>query len=982
MNHKNKRYVIGIDVGGTNTDAVLLVNNQLTAAVKQLTSDDIISGICNAMTALITENDINPANIHHINIGTTYLLNAITQRQLNKVLALRLAAPATTALDIAAGWHDEMKQLIVAESQQIVSGGYEYNGVEIAPLNESEIQQAIKQAKQQGINAVAITGVFSHLKNDQELMAARLMQDNGLQASLSHQLGGLGLYNRENSTIINASLSEAFSHLKDALLNSKKQLQLQHSKIFLINGCGTVQEVSESSINHIMPILTLHSGPTNSMRGACAVSNSSDAIVVDIGGTTTDIGLLKNGSPVIENVASEIAIGTNITCQIMRPRTFSVGLGGGTIITIDDKGDLQLSDKSLEHNLHRDAICFGGDIITCTDIAIIKQQHTFATKDATETFQAIQQQLQAFTHHDTDSIQQQIDSIYNAMHDRLLQLISNTVTSQPNTATTLLLIGGGALLFREKTLLSHMQQHKLPINKIKCLDNAGVINAIGAAMAKCGIQEKTIIDYATHPRNEAIIIALRNAVKQLHYYDIATDSIDIAPGGFIETPITYMPGHHNELSIQLIADYAESRDKSTYDIETTVKRLADNIGIKPNVNTKTIATNPDKQQPTCTAIKHTTAPTNKSRTKRNYQQQQPLTQTDIDNISLGACYLGSGGGGTPLLGNMIAKRLLDEGYSINMIDTQHLDDECLVVATGLMGSPTILYERLPAKDECLRAINAIEESCGQHIDAVIPMEIGGCNGTYPLAIAAQLAIPVLDADYMGRAFPGIHMVTPCIHQNNIKSPLSLANHSSCATLTANVLTELEQQARWQTIEKGCAVSIAYLPMPAKWVKQQCITNSISIARAIGECMQKQHNSIDMRLQQLADTLQATPYHDIKVITQGRIRQVKHQERHGFSIGGFIINNEVLVGFQNENLFAISLDEPSKPLAILPNIITVIDANTAKPIPCEELCYGQEVLVISLSTPDILSSSAAETVLGQSQFPFAEICELFALSAVS
>ncbi|NGX42975.1 MAG: Acetophenone carboxylase gamma subunit, partial [Chlamydiae bacterium] len=360
---------IGVDVGGTNTDAALLIGNELVAACKTTTTNDITTGIVTAITALFRDSNIAKEKITSINIGTTHLVNACIQREgLNKVMVLRLAGRATTALPPGSDWPDDVREELIGEESYIIDGGYEYDGKEIASINPRQIHWAIQRATAKKVHSVAVIGVFANVNPSQEEEVKRMFNETNptIHVTVSHTMGGIGLIARENATIVNAASFLLFQKISQAFKVAITELSLL-SDVYLTYGDGTKTPLDD---NASTPLKTFHSGPANSISGAAILSKLKDAVTVDIGGTTCDVGLLKDNKPVNENSSFPIT-GIGVRCNFVLPHLHSFGLGGGTIISLDGAGSITIGPNSVGLHLQEKALVFGGDVLTSTDIAVV-----------------------------------------------------------------------------------------------------------------------------------------------------------------------------------------------------------------------------------------------------------------------------------------------------------------------------------------------------------------------------------------------------------------------------------------------------------------------------------------------------------------------------------------------------------------------------------------------------------------------------------
>jgi len=347
---------IGIDVGGTHTDGVLIENTRILKSVKVKTQDPIIDGIAHVLSKF-------NADASHIVIGTTKATNAILEgKNLAKVGLIRLSGKHGACYPPGSFWPEHLLQAIDLEWES-VSGGYECDGREISPLKDAECRSAIYQLLQKGVQSFAIAGIFSPLIPNQEKMVANLIQDiagKDFPVTLSSSIGGMGLIERENGAIFNAALIPVMARDFALLEKLKDDLNIR-CPMYLSQNNGSLLHI-EDAIAH--PILTIASGPTNSHIGACRLSHLSDAIIVDVGGTSTDIGLVLNGYPI--RSLNQTSLG-GVRLNFHAPDLISLPVGGGSHVA----QNLQVGPKSFGRDLKSHACIFGGNDLTLTDLACV-----------------------------------------------------------------------------------------------------------------------------------------------------------------------------------------------------------------------------------------------------------------------------------------------------------------------------------------------------------------------------------------------------------------------------------------------------------------------------------------------------------------------------------------------------------------------------------------------------------------------------------
>jgi len=313
---------IGVDVGGTNTDAVLMEGTKVLAAIKSPTTEDVGSGIVQAIKGILSDSGVAPSAIESVMIGTTQFTNAFVEgKRLVEVGIIRAALPATGSVEPLLDFPERLAKAI-GNHAHLVPGGYEFDGREIAPLGEAEVAAAAREFKAKGIRSVAISCVFSPMNSDMEKRAAEIVANEipDVEITRSSDIGRVGLIERENATIMNASLVELSKRVVGAFREALKDLKID-APFFISQNDGTLMT---ADFVERYPVLTFASGPTNSMRGAAYLSGQDNAIVVDIGGTTTDVGALVHGFPRESAVSVDIG---GVRTNFRMPDILSIGLG-------------------------------------------------------------------------------------------------------------------------------------------------------------------------------------------------------------------------------------------------------------------------------------------------------------------------------------------------------------------------------------------------------------------------------------------------------------------------------------------------------------------------------------------------------------------------------------------------------------------------------------------------------------------------------
>ncbi|MEU7739861.1 hydantoinase/oxoprolinase family protein [Nonomuraea sp. NPDC049158] len=351
---------IGIDVGGTNTDAVVLdASDRVVAKAKRPTTPDVTEGLRAALDAVLAD-VASWERITRVMLGTTHATNAILERRnLGRVAVLRLGAPATTAVPPLSDWPDDLREAVSA-GEVIVPGGHYVDGREIGSLDLGAIRRFLDGVR---ADAVAVTGVFSPASADHERVVEELVRDEyELPVSMSHEIGSLGLLERENATVLNAALYGVAAHVTEALVTALAERGLA-ARPYLAQNDGTLMTVAHAAR---LPVSTIGSGPANSLRGAAFLSGVRDAIVADVGGTSTDLGVLVGGFP--RESAAAVEIGGVLT-NFRMPDILAIALGGGTVVRPGGAG-VRVGPDSVGYRIAEEALVFGGATTTLTDAAV------------------------------------------------------------------------------------------------------------------------------------------------------------------------------------------------------------------------------------------------------------------------------------------------------------------------------------------------------------------------------------------------------------------------------------------------------------------------------------------------------------------------------------------------------------------------------------------------------------------------------------
>ncbi|MGD2130806.1 MAG: hydantoinase/oxoprolinase family protein [Lysobacterales bacterium] len=510
---------IGVDVGGTNTDAVLMEGDSVLAWAKRPTTEDVASGMVDAIKAVLDESRADVSEIHSVMVGTTQFINAFVERKhLSEVAVMRIALPLTEGIPPLVDWPDDLRAAL-GNHIYMIPGGFYYTGQDYMPLDEDAIAAAARGIRDKGLDAVAITSIFAPIRQDFEERAAAIIQDIAPDVSitLSNQVGSLNLVERENAAIINASLMRLSRRVIESYRKSLLALNIT-GKLYVTQNDGTLMSAEAAEL---YPVMTCSAGPTNSMRGAGFLSGLKEAVVIDIGGTTTDVGFLLHGFPRETTDANDIG---GVRTNFSMPDVLSIGLGGGS--HVDTRDGMAVGPESVGYRILTEARVFGGQTLTATDIAVAAGQCEIGDPKAV-----------------SDVPGDMVEAALDDVHRKIEMAIDRMKTSaRPVPAV---LVGGGHILV-SRPLKGVSELHRP--------EHASVANAIGAAIAQVGARIKRIVEYGGATREE-VIHEISEEVKR----DV------IAAGGLPDTvkvveieemQMTYLQANAVSLKVRAIGDLA------------------------------------------------------------------------------------------------------------------------------------------------------------------------------------------------------------------------------------------------------------------------------------------------------------------------------------------------------------------------------------------------------------------------------------------
>jgi len=486
------------------------------ASIKTPTTPDVSDGITTALQSLIADSGQNVANLDAVMIGTTHFTNAVVERKhLQPTACIRLGLPATVCLPPMVDWPDDLRE-VMGNHYYLAHGGHEFDGREISPFDPDEIRQHASAIAEKGITAIAISSVFSPVNSTFEEQAAAIVKEviPDANITLSSTIGRIGLLERENAAIMNACLRELADRTVTGFKRALADMKIT-APFYISQNDGTLMNADFAAE---YPVLTFASGPTNSMRGAAFLSGLQDAIVIDVGGTTADVGVLQKGFPRVAGMAVDIG---GVRTNFRMPDTLSIGLGGGSIVKEDP---IKVGPQSVGYELLSKAKVFGGDTLTATDICVAAGHVDIG---------------------DASKVSDLDPALVSGVEDEIEEMINVAVDRMKTSAAEVpvIVVGGGSIL---------IQRPVVGASEVMKPENFAVANAIGAAIAQIGGETDRIFSLAEMSRDEALDQAKQEAIDKAVAAGAQADTVEIVE--VEEVPLAYLPGNATRIAVKAVGN--------------------------------------------------------------------------------------------------------------------------------------------------------------------------------------------------------------------------------------------------------------------------------------------------------------------------------------------------------------------------------------------------------------------------------------------
>ncbi|KAI8268516.1 hypothetical protein K4K58_004964 [Colletotrichum sp. SAR11_239] len=950
---------IGVDVGGTNTDGVILdptsssaPSRGILASQKASTTPNPSDGINAVITQMFAQSapPLDPSHVASVTIGTTHFINAVVEMdaaRLARVAVIRLCGPFSADIPVGVDWPPRLRDIVCAH-RGLVDGGLEIDGSLIAELDENAVRREAEAVRAKGIRSVVVVGIFSPVDvvYRQEERAAEIVRKVYPEADvvMSKDVANIGFLERENAAVLNASILPFARRTIHSFQDAVARLGLK-CPVFVTQNDGTILPASAAAR---LPIRTFSSGPTNSMRGAAFLTQNLEKeamMVVDIGGTTTDVGLLlENGFPRQAAAYSEIS---GVRTNFSYPDVKSIGLGGGSIVRRDDNGVLTIGPQSVGYKIQEKALVFGGDVPTTTDYTVIANPAVQIGDRSLVEGSSLQNDLPEF----------------KAKVKEMLERIVDTMKTSPEDIPVVL-VGGGAVIAPDCLVGA---------SRVIKPEWSGVANAIGAATARVSGVVDSIESTESKSVAQVTEELSRRAADKAVESGALRETVTIAE---IESfPLQYI-ANKSRIIIKAVGDFDFSR--TDFGDAAPILNGVDGFESEPSGTVeKKPETNGDSQASGSQSIIYTKDYIHSYKPKI-VNKEWLLSETDLDWITIGCYILGTGGGGSPYQHMLRLREMMRAGATVRIISPWDLKDDDIVACGGGKGSPQVSIEK-PYGDEIMESQIELYKYLNTKPTAVISLEIGGGNGLQGLILGAStnLDIPTIDGDWMGRAYPISHQTTPVVFEKKATMiPSCISDGNGRIMLMTKARTELDAERAFRAAlsQMGSHVGCAKGPVSGRDTKFWVVENTVSLSWRIGRAvaLSRCSNTIDRVAEAIVDEVGGEE--SARVLFRGKIVGVERVTRMGHAYGEVIIEGasadgkgveKLVIPFKNENILVKKIDAEGgeEILTIVPDLVCVIDAQNGEALGTQEYRYGLLVVVLGITASEKWTSTARGIEIG-------------------
>ncbi|KAJ9137866.1 Hydantoin utilization protein A [Pleurostoma richardsiae] len=943
-----KAYRVGVDVGGTNTDCVILHPGEanqpkrgIRSAFKTPTTPNVTDGITAAIRGALSQCDVTQDSISAVMIGTTHFINAVVQadaRNLRKVAVLRLCGPYTRENPAFLDFPPILARIMNGHVAYL-NGGFEFDTREIVPLEEAQIRAECRVIRDKGISDVAVVGVFSPLdvegRHEARVREIILEELPGADVVLSRDIGQLGFIERENATILNTSILKFARRTIRGFKRAMLSLGLT-CPLFLTQNDGTIIDADTAEK---CPIKTFNSGPTNSMSGAAYLAGldtasgrvpSAQVIVADVGGTTTDVcALLPSGFP--RQAGTWVEIG-GVRSAFPMPEVLSVALGGGTKVE-EREGQVHVGPESVGHRLTSDGLVFGGKILTATDIVVASGQADIGDKTTLEGISA---------------------ELVQKARNKIKQLLEHAVDSMKLSAddALLVMVGGGSIV--------QMDDLK-GVGQIIRPQFHDCANAVGAAIARVsgqvdivkvmeGLDEDVVVEEVCEEAKRMAVAAGADPAK------VKVTEVE-------NLPLQYVQMRATRLIVKAAGPLAEKYQLKgaalfTEELNGDVSE-SESMGIDAT-------TNAEKDPKDFIVSPSALIDINTYRPEVDAAGTWWLSEVDCEFLAMGSSILACGGGGPGYYCYMAARAAIQAGQRPSVVDISSLPEDEHILGNISYGAPTVTLERTPSGTEDIDATDAMFTMFPSvKMAAQIALEIGGMNAIRPMLTGLHYGVPAVDGDFMGRAYPRSYMKTPYLY-GFVGTPCTQADGNG-NVVTVNKAADsrkVEKIHRKAGHELGLFSQLVIPPMTVGFCKKVACLGTTSLAWHIGRAVYRaRQEKTDIMEAIMGANPSGRVLYTGKIVsvirevsaggyTEGRVRLkpiASDEQEYGDTAQAE--TRDMILPFQNEYLYAELVDPTAgkdakgEILCTVPDLISLVGTD-GYALGTQDLRYGVRVSVVA------------------------------------
>ncbi|EXJ83126.1 hypothetical protein A1O1_06745 [Capronia coronata CBS 617.96] len=941
-------YRIGVDVGGTNTDCVILHPGEadqpdrgIRTAFKTPTTPNVTEGIAKAVQGAISQCGISLAAVSAVMIGTTHFINAVVQaddRNLRKVAVFRVCGPYTQENPAFMDFPPILARIMNGHVAYL-DGGLEFDTREIMPLDEAQIRRECQAVKAKGITDVAVVGVFSPLdlagKQEARVKQIILEEIPGADVVLSREIGQLGYLERENATILNTSILKFARKTIRGFKRAMRSLGLS-CPLYLTQNDGTIIDADSAEK---CPIKTFSSGPTNSMSGAAYLAGldtakgripNAQVIVADVGGTTTDVcALLPSGFP--RQAGTWVEIG-GVRSAFPMPEVLSIALGGGTKVEERD-GKVAVGPESVGHRLITEALVFGGNTLTTTDVVVASGHADIG---------------------DVSKVKDVPKELITKARYQMKRLLENAVDAMKLSAddAVLILVGGGSIV--------HMDDLE-GVGQIIRPPFHDCANAVGAAIAKISGQVDVVKVLEGLDEDKVVEEVCAEAKKIA--IDAGADPESIKIVTIENMPLQYVQMRATRLIIRAAGVLSQQALLHHTPSESTEE--LDESSETPDVVSKTLNSEKDPRDFLVSPSASVDIRDYKPEVDKNGTWW--VSEIDCEFLATGCSILACGGGGPGYMCYMAARAAIKAGHRLPIVDIETLPEDGYVLGSISYGAPTVTLERIPSGTESVDATDALL-SChpGVKMAAQIAIEIGGMNGIRPLLVGKDYNVPTIDGDYMGRAYPRLYIMTPYLFGIALTPCTQADGNGNVVTVhKAADFRKLEKIHRKAGHELGLFSQMVIPPMTIKDVKRVGTLGTTSLAWYIGRAvyLARQEKTDIMkaivtnpsgRVLYTGKIVSVHRYISAAGYTEGtvRLKPISSEEQeYGDAATTMTETRDMILPFQNEYLYAELVAPDAEKgsrgeiLCTVPDLISLVGTD-GYALGTQDLRYGVRVSVVA------------------------------------